>query len=454
MIKSVRLINFKCFEDSGWIDLKSINLLFGYNSSGKSSILKFFQLMKQTVTSSLEFNTTPLLFKDENGIDFGSYKDVVHLGDENKHIEIFLELDISKSQFAKNINTDILDKRFFVNLKFGFDKKNNLVVQHLFEVTTESNGQKISMFKFTRDDISSAWNFFIEDVLTSNTTYLMHQNKFTIIPMIGYHPTEGFKTDVPDKVTSLAVLIHNIILEYFNRCHYIGPLRSHPQRIYNFAGAAPRNVGNSGESTYNLIYNSSLSENSLIPRINKWLSKYNYELDYNPISNDIIQFHLIDIRNRKNKISIADAGFGISQVLPIFVELLNNQAFGKTVLIEQPEIHLHTKMQAELADLLIECIKLNPLNTLIIETHSENLLLRMRKKLLESKLNNSQDFNQDKLAVQYISNDGTKSTISQVNFLDNGNIETGNKEFYNFFTNSFDEFMEISQLAQRLKAKQ
>lgn len=453
MIRSIRLINFKCFEDSGWIDLKSINLLFGYNSSGKSSILKFFQLMKQTVTSSLEFNSTPLVFKDENGIDFGSYKDVVHLGDESRSIEISFELDTSKSQFSKNINTKILGEVFFVNLKFGFDKKNNLVVQHLFEVATVLNKQRTSMFKFTRNNIGSGWDFSTGNGLAADTP-LIHQNKFILIPMIGYHSTKGYENSIPDPLSSYAILVNNIILEYFNRCHYIGPLRSHPQRIYNFAGAAPRNVGNAGESTYNLIYNSSLSENSLVPKINEWLSKYNYELECNPISNDIIQFNLVDIRNRKNKISIADAGFGISQVLPIFVELLNNQAFGKTILIEQPEIHLHSKMQAELADLLIECIKLNPLNILIIETHSENLLLRVRKKLLESKLSNSQTFNQDKLAVQYISNNGTKSIISRVNFLDNGNVETENKEFYNFFTSSFDEFMEISKLAQQLKAKQ
>ena len=70
---------------------------------------------------------------------------------------------------------------------------------------------------------------------------------------------------------------------------------------------------------------------------------------------DII--HNIKINQNNLDLDITDVGFGISQVLPILVQgfMSNNKSL---TLIEQPEIHLHPKMQADLADLFIDILKL------------------------------------------------------------------------------------------------
>jgi len=72
--------------------------------------------------------------------------------------------------------------------------------------------------------------------------------------------------------------------------------------------------------------------------------------------------------------SIVDVGFGVSQLLPVVIQSLLSQA--STICIEQPEIHLHPALQAELGDLFIESALGNRKNTLIVETHSEQLILR------------------------------------------------------------------------------
>ena len=95
---------------------------------------------------------------------------------------------------------------------------------------------------------------------------------------------------------------------------------------------------------------------------------------------------LIDTR-RKERVSVAlpDVGFGVSQILPFIVQSLASG--GWIISIEQPEVHVHPKLQADLGDLLAEAIKEPRQNRFIIETHSEHLILRLQRLVAKSKSN-------------------------------------------------------------------
>jgi hypothetical protein len=79
-----------------------------------------------------------------------------------------------------------------------------------------------------------------------------------------------------------------------------------------------------------------------------------------------------------------DVGIGISQVLPVLVMAYGSQ--GKLLAMEQPEIHLHPALQAELADVFIEAALGPRQNTFILETHSEHLILRLMRRIREGKV--------------------------------------------------------------------
>jgi len=91
---------------------------------------------------------------------------------------------------------------------------------------------------------------------------------------------------------------------------------------------------------------------------------------------DVFALRLFDKKTRIHA-SILDVGFGISQVLPIIVQSMLSK--GKTLCIEQPEIHLHPKLQADLGTLLATCVKEPFSNQFIIETHSQHLILRLQR---------------------------------------------------------------------------
>lgn len=90
---------------------------------------------------------------------------------------------------------------------------------------------------------------------------------------------------------------------------------------------------------------------------------------------------LLDKRTN-TRVSHRDVGIGVSQILPVLVHAYASQ--NRIVAIEQPEIHLHPKLQAELADVFIESALGERKNMFILESHSEHLMLRVLRRIRET----------------------------------------------------------------------
>ena len=85
----------------------------------------------------------------------------------------------------------------------------------------------------------------------------------------------------------------------------------------------------------------------------------------------------------RDLVSLADVGFGVSQVLPVIVALLIADR-GQLVYVEQPELHLHPKAQVALAKLLADAAKRGV--RVVVETHSSLLLLGVQTLVAEGTL--------------------------------------------------------------------
>ena len=109
----------------------------------------------------------------------------------------------------------------------------------------------------------------------------------------------------------------------------------------------------------------------------------------NIFTNSQIAMHKIEIYNTKinQYISLNDLGVGISQLLPIIINcigIVNSDTYGDCLLVEEPEIHLHPALQSELGDLFIDAVTDTPNKQLLIETHSEHILLRIMRRIRET----------------------------------------------------------------------
>ncbi len=110
-----------------------------------------------------------------------------------------------------------------------------------------------------------------------------------------------------------------------------------------------------------------------------------------------------------------DVGIGISQVLPVLVMAYGSQ--GKLLAMEQPEIHLHPALQAELADVFIESALGTRQNTFILETHSEHLILRLMRRMRETyqgKRTGGLLVTPADVSVLYVEPDGARSIIREM----------------------------------------
>jgi hypothetical protein len=107
-----------------------------------------------------------------------------------------------------------------------------------------------------------------------------------------------------------------------------------------------------------------------------WIAKLNSN-----ISDRISDLVLTDKRSN-TRVSHRDIGIGVSQVIPILVSCYGLS--DSLIAIEQPEIHLHPKLQAELGDVFIESALGEQKNRFILETHSEHLLLRIMRRMRET----------------------------------------------------------------------
>ena len=186
--------------------------------------------------------------------------------------------------------------------------------------------------------------------------------------------------------------------EQLDRVFYLGPLREFPKRDYLWARSRPQDVGRSGEKAVDAILAATAEREmrnvrAKAPRrpfqemIAYWLREMGLIHDFRveEIKEGSNRWQAtVTVREGGAEALLTDVGFGVSQVLPV-VTLLQYVREGSTVILEQPEIHLHPLAQANLADVIINAAVHRGVQV-ILESHSEHLLLRLQRRVAEQQL--------------------------------------------------------------------
>ena len=224
---------------------------------------------------------------------------------------------------------------------------------------------------------------------------------------------------------------------------YLGPLRSYPERLYMVwgGGKVSSSAGLRGEFTPHILYHNSKIEEE----VNTWLEQFGipYRLKVSEfgdaeLSGKYVTITLVDKRT-ETSVTLADVGFGINQLLPVIIEGVASEPYA-TLCVEQPEIHLHPRLQANIADLMIET---SSRKQWIVETHSELLILRLQRRIRERKIKSSD------VSVLYVdpNTDGQGSIIKKLKLDKNGDFSDEWPD--GFFDEGFNELMTEDDLEDK-----
>lgn len=418
LLESIQLWNFKCFVESPEIEFAPITLLVGPNSSGKTTFIQPLLILKQTLELKAPMST-PLIL---NGtyIGLGTYNEMVNNHDRQKNIQIGIKVKIPKEvwqspqYFRPHLKKfkDDLDVRCRISLKY-FEKEQKI---SLSMVEFES---KIFLFKIDPLTEQVKANFFGHDIQLEHYSRLhQEQNLRSLLNLLNLlvRTSSPSRKGIMERIEQAALvrLAVDAFISTIENLEYIGPLREYPNRYYDSSGEMVSNVGIMGENAVEVLHQDKVIHGELIKKLNYWLKQLGIAKSISLRTIDAFLYALeITSPNSKTKVNITSTGFGVSQIIPAIVQghLMSPNS---TLILEQPEIHLHPKAQAAIADLLISLSKKG--KRFLIETHSEHLILRLQRRVAEGAID-SKD-----IRIYYFETTPDGSVIRKIDIDDKGEL--------------------------------
>lgn len=437
MLTRLRLQNFKAWEDTGDIELAPLTILFGANSSGKSSLHQFLLMLRQTIESS---DRRRVLHTGDarTPVDLGGYSSL--LRDGNTDAALSFELDWRRD---RPLTVDYQrDGTRFRGVDMGFSASISAtsdvpprprVDNYEYRLTSDDGGAELRLGG--ERDGGKGYTVHAEGIELVRTM----GRKWPVSAPSQFH---GFPDDLPTRYQFLdfAADLTLALEEQLSAVNYLGPLRKQPSRTYRWSGEEVGDVGSSGEHTLDALLAGQGRRFNFAPKqktqslhvlVAEWLRRLEVIEDFTvtPIGAGRDEYEVrVTTPGGSREVLLTDVGFGVSQVLPVIVEAFYT-APGSTVVVEQPEIHLHPSVQAGLADLFIAAISAREDSKprdiqFIIESHSEHLLRRLLRRIAEGAV--------DPADVRcYVVNPGKGgSTIEDLDVDEYGNVRNWPENFF------------------------
>lgn len=385
MLNKIFFRNYKRFRDEQELELRPVTLLVGRNSSGKSSVTKLLPLIANATKGKID---TPFLFEND-GISVGS-------------------------SFA-----DVGNNGSRLGLMFGMEYSNGSKIK--VDMASDSTGQRIKISRYEMD--------YLQD------SFVLEMNE----DRDGYNSNE--RADERYEISSFSGLLNMKLLEKTNlslsdfsiNVDYIGPFRCVPERIVNSKGhIADQSVGYDGMKAYQLL----CQYPRLVEAVSEWYKKSfdGCRLKVELVTGLLGAYQLnLYKKDSDYPINISDEGQGMSQVLPIITRA-NMLVKDSIVVMEQPELHLHPRAHASIAQLLAWSSKQRDKDGALwnqhylVETHSENIILGLRDAVVDKNV----DFGPNDVIIYFVEErkDGT-SWLKPIYITEKGELTYWPKGVFN-----------------------
>ncbi len=361
------LKNYKGFDDV-FIPIRDVNFFVGENSTGKTSILKLLEIL-----SSSRFWIDPVFNTSE--VELGYFSEIVN------------KISGNGKSFDIGVSYDTEDKK---------DRFNGFFWMKFIE---KDSTPTISEFKFIIDNVS-VWCFKIKDASIKYRKKSINNNLLFEEWVKDFNYCDNESSDILVSPNAPFCVLYseivNVIKEnkqdglpsfitprQYNRFNWIAPIRAKAKRWYE---SYKLSYSPEGDHTPLLLYNILTSKSK---KSEKYLSMLREFGKKSGLFDDVTvneakkeEPFALQIHYGKLSVNLTNVGYGVSQVLPLIVELVTSQK--ESFAIQQPEVHLHPKAQAAFGDFIFQIANKNK-NRLILETHSDYMINRFRYALSTNK---------------------------------------------------------------------
>ena len=396
-MNQVTLENFRCFRDEQQARLAPLTLLVGENSTGKTSFLALLRALWDAAYLSVvpDFKEAPY--------DLGSFDEIAHYrGGRGGRAQSFRAGfdDAVPNPVAprkKAVESDLRPHRFEVT--FGrkgtapapagwfFGREDVEIAIRVAEDTSLE-------MRFRTGSGEWAWSAPAEsdarflahrDFPPPRYAYFMFREKDNLKP-VGDSPSV---TD--DDLVRVEKLLYGFHAHFRgDRPFASAPVRSKPRRTYDPSRPAHDPEGETIPMYLSMaFFEDKKSWNALKDALEKFGREAGLfdEIAVKPLGkrgSEPFQMHVRKFgRPAKGPMrNLIDVGYGVSQVLPVITELFRD-SYTPMFLLQQPEVHLHPKAQAALGSLFCQIADRG--RQLVVETHSDHLLDRVRMDVRDGK---------------------------------------------------------------------
>lgn len=365
--------NFRGFQDT-YIPIKDVNFLVGENSTGKTSILSLIELLSDpSFWFTFDFST--------DSVDLGYFKEIVSQKQEGAN---FFSIGFIRFKRENNEDNETVLMKFKndngipIISEFNYIDKNNFDMRIIFTKKRikykiekiDQNFQKKSTIDFFKE--------WIESINTSQKKGFKYVKenfeKRRSLPLIKAIIEEEISHKLKDTEFETTIPI------FIDSLNCTAPIRAKPKRIYENYNVHYSPEGEHAPHILKNILNSKKIKSR--EAVSKYLEPFGQssalfdKIVPKSYGDDQLSPYEINIILNDQQFKISNVGYGVSQVLPIITDMIALRE-NSTLVIQQPEVHLHPKAQAALGEFIYN-IHIFEKQNFLIETHSEYLINRFR----------------------------------------------------------------------------
>ena len=401
MLTELKLANFRIFDDEVTVRFRPITVFIGRNSSGKSSIIKFLLMLQQSINSGKPQFLSP----DGNKVNLGIFDELKNSLTTKQYLTFELSVRNPVKRPTPSAISDFLIK----------DIEHDELLHETSAKVPYNEGTNTGRINYSLvKEIQRERYSIADDDIPKGFTFLDQLSALPDVAKVEDGDAD-MRTEAMDDF--LRFMFED---EFLGALHFeiesirhLDPVRGESNSVFVDSPPPTDYVGQQGQYTLNHLHRMT-SENGdgyefILPHLQNVAGIEGVVFD--TLSKNVVQTTATNKTTRAN-VLIGNYGFGVSQCLPIFVQgaIMSPHTM---LMIEQPEAQLHPTAQLELGSFFADLWNRRNVAS-VIETHSGNILLRLRRLIAKG------DLSHEDVSVAFFTFDEDNENMPIIKNLDIG----------------------------------